>query len=635
MSYTFKNVKTRYFFSGLVICLVSLLLASVSGYLISLRITSQQAKSGLRESALRNTAELDSWFGNFSSILNNAVEDLEINGRYDSEYLQHMLSAKMARNTDEIFDLYIGLEAPDQPLISAIGWVPPSTYDPRERPWYTKARETRSTIFTKPYMDAQTGKMVITIARKITKNGKLYGVMAADVFIAKVLDKVQRYSLSEHSYAFLLDNESNFVSHPDPALQPVTNGLTNLKDLNHPDYVRLLESTDQDLMPIRRGKDLSGSPAYFMMSRIPANNWVFGISIPVADYRKPLRLLLEGFTAAVLVSLLISTFIMLHLVDTLAKPIHALTRTIGSFSGTALDVRAEVRSRDEIGELGTIFNTMADTIQEYSRSLERKVEERTLEVRRKSLRIHESIEYAKTIQEAIMPDEVKLSDSLNDHFVIWEPKDTVGGDFYWFKAFRNGFVVVVGDCTGHGVPGALMTMAATSLLDRIITEERHDDPATILSDLNRLLDQTLRQEEGRHIEDGLDAGILYLSRDLDRALFSGAGLSVLISDGSEIREIKGNRQGIGFSSLRRGTVFNLHELRIRHGMSFYMATDGIRDQIGEKTGLPFGRTRLKDLLTSLQHHTMADQKDLILQALKTHRGIESVRDDITLFGFRI
>lgn len=635
MPYSFKSVKTRYIFSGLVICLISLFLVSVSSYLLSLRITSEQAESRIRESALRNAAELDSWFAKFDSILEDTVEDLGINNRLDRDYLLQVLKAKLSRYDEDVFDFYIGLEDPDQPLISAIGWIPDGTYDPRGRTWYIKASRTDNTIFTEPYIDAQTGKMVITLARRIVRNGNLLGVMAADIFISDVLEKVQEYRLSENSYAFLLDDSANFVSHPEAAFQPGKEGLTNVHDLGNSDYALLLETLSREQTHIRKGTDFTGRQAYFMVSRIPSNHWLFGISIPDSDYRKPLHLLLKGFLAVTVISMLVSLVIMLGLVDGLVNPIRALAETIGNFSGTNLDVRAEVTSKDEIGKLGTIFNRMADTIGEYSRSLERQVNERTHEVRQKTRRIQESIEYAKTIQEAILPDRGELESVLKEHLVIWEPRDTVGGDFYWFRAFSDGFVAILGDCTGHGVPGALMTVAATSLLNRIITEERHHDPTLILQELNSLLHQTLQPSEGHHIEDGLDAAVLCVDGDLEQGLFAGAGLSLLVSDGAEIREIKGNRQGIGFASFQNGVSFSLRELEIHPGTAFYMATDGLRDQVGEKTGLPFGRTRLKDLLASVQSLTMRDQKDRILHVFNEYKGEESVRDDIALFGFRI
>ena len=180
-----------------------------------------------------------------------------------------------------------------------------------------------------------------------------------------------------------------------------------------------------------------------------------------------------------------------------------------------------------------------------------------------------------------------------------------------------------------------MTMAAGTLLDRIVTKEFHDDPALILGELNRLLDQILRQGGENHIEDGLDAGILFIPAQGGTARFAGAGISLFVADGSNLQEIRGDRHGIGYASFNRGMTFSLRELVIHSGMSFYLSTDGIRDQIGETTGLPFGRTRLNELLSSLQGLSMGEQRNRIVNVVREYKGKQSVRDDQTLFAITI
>ena len=170
--------------------------------------------------------------------------------------------------------------------------------------------------------------------------------------------------------------------------------------------------------------------------------------------------------------------------------------------------------------------------------MEKKVAERTKELQEKNIKIQDSIEYAKMIQETILPSDSEMSDALKDYFLISKPRDIVGGDFYWMKTYKDHFLLVVGDCTGHGVPGALMTTSVISMLNHIVDELNNDNPAVILQELDRLVKQSFRGDSANeNIEYGLDAGILYVSKE-KKILFSGAAASAIISDKNGINEIK-------------------------------------------------------------------------------------------------
>jgi len=635
MSYGFRSVRGRYILTGFAICAVSLLLVSLSSYFLSLRIVSEQMEERLRESGLRNAAELDAWFRGYGEILEGLAEDLEIRGGTDPASLLRLLRGRLRPLRGEVFDLYFGYGDPAKPFLSAVGWVPDPSYDCRDQPWYVRAARTDSVIFTEPYRDAQTGGMVITVARAVRREGRLVGVLAADIRIAQVVDRVRRYRIGEGGYAFLLDDGGNFVSHPCRDFRPQAKGLTNVCLLEYGGYAALLEALGDGPVRTRTMRDYDGREVRFVLCRIPSNRWVLGIALPKEEYRKPLRSLMGGFGGAFLISLLLGTLIMLRLVDGLVRPIRSLTGSLRAFSEGNLGARSGVDSRDEIGELGRTFNRMAEALEEYGRSLENKVEERTRELQERNARIRESIEYAKTLQEAILPDREEREAALGEHVLLWEPRDTVGGDFYWLRSFEDSFLLLLGDCTGHGVPGALMSMTAKALLDRIVAEEGlREDPAALLNRLNELLDRTLRRGGERNVPDGLDAGVLFVDRREGRLRFAGAGLSLLVVRAGEVREIRGDRWGLGFRSLRRG-AFALREEPLPVGATLYLATDGFRDQVGGPERLPFGRARLIGLLASLEGCPLEERGARILKALADYRGEEPVRDDMTLIGFRV
>jgi len=331
----------------------------------------------------------------------------------------------------------------------------------------------------------------------------------------------------------------------------------------------------------------------------------------------------------------ISMIVIFALLSGLLRPVMHLTKVVKQFGEKNMDARSEIRSNDEIGELGKAFNGMADTIQSYSLTLENKVLERTKELNEKNAKIQDSIEYAKMIQQTILPDDAEISKTLKDYFIIWNPRDIVGGDLYWMRKFDDGFTIVIGDCTGHGVPGALMTMAVNAILDRIVDDLCHDDPALILNELNRLLYQTLSKGNGEaDLQDGMDAGVIYVS-NRGEILYSGARISLFILEDEQSAEIKGISYTIGTDANHKGKPFINHNIELNKGMSFYLATDGFKDQVGGERRLPFGKKGILAVLKSTQQCTMEEQKEILWSTYEDYKKDEILRDDVTMFGFRL
>lgn len=267
--------------------------------------------------------------------------------------------------------------------------------------------------------------------------------------------------------------------------------------------------------------------------------------------------------------------------------------------------------------------------------LDRKVKERTLELQEKNTKIQDSIEYAKMIQQTILPSEAEMKNIMKDYFVISEPRDTVGGDFYWIRGIDKDFVLIVGDCTGHGVPGALMTTAVNAMLNHIVDELKIYHPAAILNELDRLIKQSFRPDnQGEEVQYGLDAGILYV-RPHHLILFSGAGISLFVAHDNGIHEIKGNRSTIDCTDRYRDDRFEDYTLSYQQGTALFMATDGISDQPGGEKHLPYGKKRLITSIESVLHLEMKQQADIIQQSFREYATDESLRDDITLLGFRL
>lgn len=272
---------------------------------------------------------------------------------------------------------------------------------------------------------------------------------------------------------------------------------------------------------------------------------------------------------------------------------------------------------------------------QLNQQLEGMVEERTRELQEKNAKIQDSLEYAKMIQQTILPSDVELRRNLRDHFVIFQPREAVGGDFYWMRGGSEGCWLVVGDCTGHGVPGALMTTAVNAMLNNILDTNPSQDPVDILKNLERLIRQSFTREgDDQVIADGLDAAVIYISR-AGQVSFAGANIPVYVSDSRGVREIKGTNATIDCISTGREKLFVTHDLSWDEETIFYVATDGYKDQPGGERHLPFGKARLTALLAEIREMSLEQQASHLLQALEQYAGSEARRDDVTVLGFKL
>jgi serine phosphatase RsbU (regulator of sigma subunit) len=273
---------------------------------------------------------------------------------------------------------------------------------------------------------------------------------------------------------------------------------------------------------------------------------------------------------------------------------------------------------------------------ELNRTLEDKVRERTAELNQKNEEITDSIEYAGLIQNSILPDPHAMAEVFADHFVVWKPRDIVGGDCYWMARQGADFTFALLDCTGHGVPGALLTMTASAALDSIVDHINSEDPATILGELNRLMKRVLHQGHQREMtDDGLEIGLCHYSAAANTLSFAGSRISLFVLHDGELAEHAGDRQVIGYRRAVDGHPFTTHSLKVAGGMGFYLTTDGFLDQNGGTRGFAFGKARFRDILLAQAGKGMDGQKAALETALAEYQGSEIQRDDITVVGFKV
>jgi serine phosphatase RsbU (regulator of sigma subunit) len=255
--------------------------------------------------------------------------------------------------------------------------------------------------------------------------------------------------------------------------------------------------------------------------------------------------------------------------------------------------------------------------------------------------IMHSIEYASVIQQSTLRSSREaLARACPQADLVWEPRDVVGGDFYQFSQDGDGWFATVADCTGHGVPGAFMTLIATSSLGQAIKEHGPRDPAALLGSVNRSVKQMLGQLDGQDgtpgSDDGLDAACFWFEPARQRLRFAGARLSLfLLRPGADAVElVDGQRKGVGYVDSEFDFSWNNVELELPAGTLVFTTTDGLIDQVGGPRGITFGKKRVRELLLEQAGRTPAEINRAVLAALQAWQGEHHRRDDLTFFCFR-
>ena len=258
------------------------------------------------------------------------------------------------------------------------------------------------------------------------------------------------------------------------------------------------------------------------------------------------------------------------------------------------------------------------------------------EIKRKNKDITASIEYAKRIQTAMLPLEETISKYLPEHFIFFKPRDIVSGDFYWF-AYKNGKIIIAAvDCTGHGVPGAFMSMIGAEILNTIVLTNGITDPAKILNLLNVYIRTALKQDTTDN-QDGMDVALCVIDRQAEVVEFAGAKNPLIYIDKNhQLHKIRGDRQSIGGYQYTKIVSFTKHVIPIDPPMWFYIFSDGYQDQFGGP-GRPskFLTTNFYALLHRIHQLPMKEQKRILEETFEQWKNGHSQTDDILVIGFKL
>lgn len=347
-----------------------------------------------------------------------------------------------------------------------------------------------------------------------------------------------------------------------------------------------------------------------------------------------------------LTSIILMIVFIIYISRSLTKPLKQISTAIQDFVSSDFIKQKKLslpNTKDEIGRLSNNFAFMIDKVYESIDRISAQNEEIRTQaevVENKQRALTDSIRYAYQIQQAILPEREDVKKYFSDFSVIYEPLHIVSGDFYWFSGNSEHSFLAVVDCTGHGVPGAFMSMIANVLLNEIIDEKKYDNPAEILELLHQEIIYALSQEKDKN-NDGLDIALCKIKKTTENdyeVVFSGAKMSVYYTDiFNNIVELRGIRRSVGGiqNDLELNKPFENHIFTLKNKAFIYLHSDGLTD-IPNEERKKFGKKRLVECLANHSHSSLAVQTQKLKDELENFSSKNTMkRDDVTFVGLQI
>jgi len=351
----------------------------------------------------------------------------------------------------------------------------------------------------------------------------------------------------------------------------------------------------------------------------------------------------KRFMLVFIVTMLVLTILIYRKTKVITLPIIKLVENVDRITNGNLRERAEVSGNNEITRLSEKFNMMIAQLESYYYELEEKVKERTLriehqkeEIEEQKKHIMDSIYYARRIQNAILPSFSLIEHHLKNYFILYLPKDIVSGDFYWMHEIDGLFMMSAVDCTGHGVPGAFMSIVGFNQLNSAVNVKKARQASIILDELNQGVITTLNENKSEgSIKDGMDMSLCVFDFSAKKVEFAGANNPLVHIRNTEVTKYKGDRFPIGAYEGNDVQRFKNNEIDLEEGDCFYLFSDGYADQFGGPENKKFMYRRFEELLLEISSQPMEEQKELLHRQLYEWMGTNDQVDDILVIGIRV
>jgi len=386
------------------------------------------------------------------------------------------------------------------------------------------------------------------------------------------------------------------------------------------------EFTEYIFLPVLESKLYSGYVLELGTNDLPYQNlindllWRFGI--------------IFGLT------LLILTVIVYFRSRKLTKPIQELALKTETISTDNLDQTIEITGSLELDLLSKNFNSMMQKLRHSYENLEEKVVERTQELQEQKLivevknhEIVESIQYARFIQQALLPLETEIQSSFDEHaFVYYAPKDIIAGDFFWFEKRSSSSWFAVADCTGHGVPGAMVSVLCINALVQSLSQDENQSTGELLDKVRELVVQTLTKE-ARSVKDGMDISLARFDHETKILQWTGANNPLWIFRGEEILITNPDKQPVG--QFDGAKPFTTHEIQLEANDWIILFLDGYADQFGGPKNKKYKYATLKEFIQAHKDKTGSELKQELKSEFENWKGLNEQTDDVCVMGIKI
>ncbi|MEM6298667.1 MAG: SpoIIE family protein phosphatase [Bacteroidota bacterium] len=447
------------------------------------------------------------------------------------------------------------------------------------------------------YYNELFGSLVNLVADRGFKDSGVVGVMRSHIHeIEKrspLLDLAKVLMIRRHEKDFIIRKQPQYTKKLNKAVTLLIKDvqLTVSDPVKKTELLSLLESYQDSfnrMVTLDRQIGLtesSGVRGSLSATARKMQKEIDQIDKKVRERTESVRATLSVISIAVMViSLLAGILIAIVITQTLSKPISTLSGSIRGVIENRFQEGVEiakVQTRDEVGVLAQDFSLMLDRVR---RSIN-EVQNKSAKIEKKQKLLLDSIRYAQKIQTAMLPDKDDLEQVFTNYFLVYEPLHVVSGDFYWTARKHDKLFFAVVDCTGHGVPGAFMSMIGTFLLNQIVLQEKIFDPAKILERLHQEVKDTLHQDKQSETDDGMEVTLCSMDikqseKDTVSIDFAGARSPLYYSsgEGTEFIRIKGTKRAIGGKHKSEKRPFETHTISVKRGEMLYLTSDGLVDQ---------------------------------------------------------
>jgi CheY-like chemotaxis protein len=254
-------------------------------------------------------------------------------------------------------------------------------------------------------------------------------------------------------------------------------------------------------------------------------------------------------------------------------------------------------------------------------------------IRTVNKKLTDSISYAQKIQNASLPQKEFLDSVLSEYFVMLKPRDIVSGDFYWVEQTENKLIVVAADCTGHGVPGAFMSMFGVAYLHEIVGKNKITQPAEIINELRRIVIESLKQDEDSEVKDGMDISIISIDKEQKRIEFAGAFNDMLLVRDKKMQIFQADHMPVSIGE--RDNPYTNYSIPYHKNDCIYLYSDGYPSQFGGPNDKKLMQKGFRNLLFENHHYSMTEQREIYQNFFDVWKGINDQIDDVLVFGIRL